>query len=159
MASNPFDEEDGVYRVLRNGEGQYSLWPAAIAVPGGWEVVHADDTRQACLGYIAENWRDMRPTSLVTAMEKHGGDLWINSHGGGRRFVHAQCSRLMCMHKFPRLKRHHALCRSECFCTITVASVRSGYTDKQKPTYHLSSGQAAQWNAEQQGEHVEFRAK
>ena len=34
--SNPFDYEDSSYLVLKNEEGQYSLWPAPIEVPKGW---------------------------------------------------------------------------------------------------------------------------
>ncbi|HET9894405.1 MAG TPA: MbtH family protein [Streptosporangiaceae bacterium] len=71
MATNPFDDEDGVYRVLVNDEGQHSLWPAAIAVPDGWEVAHDNDTRAACLEYVEANWTDMRPKSLIKFMEEN----------------------------------------------------------------------------------------
>ncbi|MEW2620483.1 MbtH family protein [Streptomyces sp. NPDC048106] len=50
--TNPFDRADGSYVVLRNARAEYSLWPAGIAVPDGWEVVHAEDSRQACLDYV-----------------------------------------------------------------------------------------------------------
>ncbi len=71
MATNPFDDEDGVFRVLVNDEGQHSLWPAAIAVPDGWVVVHDDDSRASCLAYVEENWTDMRPKSLIKFMEEN----------------------------------------------------------------------------------------
>lgn len=67
MAS-PFEDEEGVYLVLANAENQHSLWPAVTAVPAGWTVVHGEDTRQACLEYVSENWTDMRPASLVREM-------------------------------------------------------------------------------------------
>ncbi|WP_158892214.1 MbtH family protein [Amycolatopsis anabasis] len=67
--TNPFENPDGEYLVLINDEGQYSLWPAFIEVPEGWVVVHGKDTRQACLDHIEENWTDMRPRSLVIAMD------------------------------------------------------------------------------------------
>ena len=60
---NPFDDPDGTFSVLVNDEDQYSLWPAKFDVPAGWRVVHADDSRQACLDYIEQNWTDMRPRS------------------------------------------------------------------------------------------------
>lgn len=63
--SNPFEDADARYRVLVNGEAQYSLWPAAIACPDGWTVVHDADSRSACLEYIEEHWTDMRPASLL----------------------------------------------------------------------------------------------
>ncbi|WP_018681937.1 MbtH family protein [Actinokineospora enzanensis] len=66
--SNPFDDPDGRFLVLVNAEGQHSLWPAFTEVPGGWTVAHGEDTRQACLDYVNENWTDMRPTSLVESM-------------------------------------------------------------------------------------------
>ena len=68
--TNPFENEDGVYCVLINHEGQYSLWPQFIKVPAGWNVMIQDATRKACLDYINEHWTDMRPKSLIEAMEK-----------------------------------------------------------------------------------------
>lgn len=67
--TNPFEQEDGVYLVLVNDEGQHSLWPAHIGVPAGWTVAHGEDTRAACLEWVDQNWTDMRPKSLVRAME------------------------------------------------------------------------------------------
>jgi MbtH protein len=65
-----FDDADGEFLVLVNAEKQYSLWPALVDVPGGWETVHGRDTRQNCLDYIEKHWTDMRPASLVAAMEQ-----------------------------------------------------------------------------------------
>lgn len=67
--TNPFEDADGVYLVLVNHEEQYSLWPSFAEVPAGWTVAKSEDTRQACLDYINENWTDMRPKSLIEAME------------------------------------------------------------------------------------------
>lgn len=60
---NPFDEDDGIFSVLVNDEEQHSLWPSKIPVPTGWRVVHADDTREACLAYVERHWTDLRPLS------------------------------------------------------------------------------------------------
>jgi MbtH protein len=68
--SNPFEDENGTYRVLVNDEGQHSLWPSFAEIPAGWQVVHGEDSRAACLDYVEKNWTDMRPTSLVDAMER-----------------------------------------------------------------------------------------
>lgn len=71
MATNPFEDENGSYFVLRNDEGQHSLWPAFAEVPAGWTAVfgkESKESRQSCLDYVGEHWTDMRPTSLVTAM-------------------------------------------------------------------------------------------
>ncbi|MEU9837488.1 MbtH family protein [Streptosporangium sp. NPDC048047] len=62
--SNPFEDEDGRYLVLVNGEGQHSLWPVSIDVPDGWEVAHGEDDRQGCLDFVNAHWTDMRPRGL-----------------------------------------------------------------------------------------------
>jgi MbtH protein len=67
--ANPFEDENGVYHVLVNHEGQHSLWPSYLEVPKGWTIALKSDTRAACLEYINNNWIDMRPKSLVAAME------------------------------------------------------------------------------------------
>jgi MbtH protein len=70
MMTNPFEDESGVYHVLINDEGQYSLWPSFKEVPAGWTIVVKSETRSACLDYINKNWTDMRPRSLVKSMEE-----------------------------------------------------------------------------------------
>lgn len=52
-----------------NDEGQYSLWPEFADVPDGWAVVSGPDGRQECLDYVNANWTDMRPKSLIEAMD------------------------------------------------------------------------------------------
>ncbi|MGW0916702.1 MbtH family protein [Streptomyces sp. NPDC002784] len=71
-ATNPFDDDEGRFLVLVNDEGQHSLWPAFADVPDGWTVTHPADTRQACLDHIEQTWTDMRPRSLVEAMDAGG---------------------------------------------------------------------------------------
>ena len=68
MMTNPFEDENANYLVLKNHECQYSLWPAFIDVPAGWTVVHNSDTREACLDFVNLNWTDMRPQGLVKEM-------------------------------------------------------------------------------------------
>ncbi|MEU7022178.1 MbtH family protein [Streptomyces sp. NPDC046203] len=67
--SHPFDDADGMFHVLVNSEGQHSLWPALAAIPDGWESVHGEADREACLRYVEESWTDMRPRSLVEATD------------------------------------------------------------------------------------------
>jgi MbtH protein len=69
MTTNPFENPDSSYFVLVNDEGQHSLWPAFAAIPDGWRAVFGEQPRQACLDYVEENWVDMRPKSLVEAMD------------------------------------------------------------------------------------------
>jgi MbtH protein len=68
--TNPFDDPDGTFHVLVNDEGQHSLWPSFAEIPAGWTAVLQDETRQACLDHIERHWTDMRPRSLVEAMEQ-----------------------------------------------------------------------------------------
>ncbi|MGP8300109.1 MbtH family protein [Streptomyces inhibens] len=70
MGTNPFDDPDGRYLVLVNEEDQHSLWPAFAEVPQGWTVAFAETDRQSALDFITEHWTDMRPRSLVRAMEE-----------------------------------------------------------------------------------------
>ncbi|AZG48373.1 MbtH family protein [Gordonia insulae] len=67
--TNPFDNTEGVFFVLVNAEGQHSLWPEFAPVPDGWTRVHGPGGHDDCLAYVEENWRDMRPASLIRAME------------------------------------------------------------------------------------------
>ncbi len=67
--TNPFEDPDAKYIVVVNDEGQYSLWPVFADVPDGWQLAFGEDGREECLDYIEKNWTDMRPTSLIRAME------------------------------------------------------------------------------------------
>jgi len=67
--TNPFEDPDGTYLVLVNDEGQHSLWPEFAPVPAGWTTVHGPADRQSCLDHVEQHWTDMRPRSLVAAME------------------------------------------------------------------------------------------
>lgn len=68
MSDNPFDDSEGSFLVLVNLERQHCLWPKSIAVPGGWEAVH-EGPRADCLDYVDRNWTDLRPASLVRALQ------------------------------------------------------------------------------------------
>lgn len=67
---NPFEDPDANYLVLVNDENQHSLWPAFIDVPDGWQVVFGEASRDECLEYIEKSWTDMRPKSLIEAMNE-----------------------------------------------------------------------------------------
>ncbi|WP_313903979.1 MbtH family protein [Rhizobium laguerreae] len=58
---NPFDDEAGVFLVLKNPVGQYSLWPQFANVPDGWSVALGPEARGKCIDYINDNWKHMRP--------------------------------------------------------------------------------------------------
>lgn len=69
MSTNPFEDPEARYLVLVNEEGQHSLWPVFAEVPAGWTVALQDSDREAALDYVEKNWQDMRPKSLIQAME------------------------------------------------------------------------------------------
>jgi uncharacterized protein YbdZ (MbtH family) len=67
--TNPFEDDNADYLVLVNHENQHSLWPAFREIPAGWTQV-SQGKRKECLAWIEEHWTDMRPKSLIDAMEK-----------------------------------------------------------------------------------------
>jgi uncharacterized protein YbdZ (MbtH family) len=67
MAS-PFDDENGIFHVLINEEGQHSLWPSFVDIPTGWTIIFKAGGRAECLDFINRNWNDMRPRSLIEKM-------------------------------------------------------------------------------------------
>ncbi|WP_214106910.1 MbtH family protein [Acrocarpospora catenulata] len=68
MSSNPFDDENGVFRILVNDEEQHSLWPVSFPVPEGWTAAFGPDSRTACLDYVERHWTDIRPASVRRAL-------------------------------------------------------------------------------------------
>ncbi|NBF05655.1 MbtH family NRPS accessory protein [Pseudomonas sp. Fl5BN2] len=66
--TNPFENNELSFVVLVNEENQHSLWPEFIECPKGWRQILGPNTRQACLDYINDNWKDMRPASLIESM-------------------------------------------------------------------------------------------
>ena len=59
--TNPFEDDDGMFNAIANGDGQFSLWPAGLPVPDGWLVRSGPAPRAACLAFIERTWTDMRP--------------------------------------------------------------------------------------------------
>ncbi|HLG56459.1 MAG TPA: MbtH family protein [Vicinamibacterales bacterium] len=79
--TNPFDDENGEFLVLINDEGQYSLWPAWRDVPMGWTAVGPTGKRAECLEYVEQNWTDMRPKSLIEAMNRDADERRMQDGG------------------------------------------------------------------------------
>jgi MbtH protein len=59
-----------IYKVVMNDEEQYSIWPADRENPLGWREAGKQGTKEECLAYIEEVWKDMRPLSLRKRMEE-----------------------------------------------------------------------------------------
>lgn len=50
--SNPFDDPQGAFYILRNAQGQFSLWPQQCALPAGWTLcVSRSHRRPASSGW------------------------------------------------------------------------------------------------------------
>ncbi len=65
------DEVDtSLYKVVINGEEQYSIWPAGRDNPLGWRDAGKSGPKAECLAYIQEVWTDMRPLSLREKKEE-----------------------------------------------------------------------------------------
>lgn len=62
---NPFDNENLTFLVLKNAQGEYSLWPEFHALPTGWDVQYGADTRAACIAYIEKHWTSIHPFQLA----------------------------------------------------------------------------------------------
>lgn len=60
------------YVVVMNHEEQCSIWLAGRELPAGWSQVGEAGSREACLAYIEETWKDMRPRSLREQMAAAG---------------------------------------------------------------------------------------
>ncbi len=65
------DQEDTtIYKVVVNHEEQYSIWPADMPNPLGWNDAGKSGLKAECLAYVKEVWTDMRPLSLRKRMEE-----------------------------------------------------------------------------------------
>ncbi|MEV6237242.1 MbtH family protein [Lentzea sp. NPDC051838] len=48
----PFVQAHTMFLVLVSPTGQYSIWPAVLQVPAGWQVVHGVACKQSCVDYV-----------------------------------------------------------------------------------------------------------
>lgn len=62
------DATDVIYKAVLNDEEQYSIWPADRSNPPGWRDAGCSGTKEECLAYIDEHWKDIRPLSVRNAL-------------------------------------------------------------------------------------------
>jgi MbtH protein len=67
------DDEKARFKVVRNDEDQYSIWPADRENPAGWHEEGMTGTRAECLTHIEEVWTDLRPRSVRERMAAQAG--------------------------------------------------------------------------------------
>ena len=56
MEDETEDWQSGTLKVVRNDQGQYSIWPADRESPLGWSEVGKTGPKDECLAYIEEVW-------------------------------------------------------------------------------------------------------
>ena len=72
------EDNQDIYKVVINHEGQYSIWPAHREAPLGWNEVSVRGAKKYCLEHIKNVWTDMRPNSLRERMEARQRDGLID---------------------------------------------------------------------------------
>jgi len=65
------DDDKTIYKVVVNGEEQYSIWPKDRDNALGWRDEGTVGLKKECLEHIGKVWTDMRPLSLRKHMEEH----------------------------------------------------------------------------------------
>jgi MbtH protein len=61
-------DNETIYKVVVNHDGQYSIWPAYKIPALGWADAQKQGTKVECLTFIQSAWTDMRPKSLPYKM-------------------------------------------------------------------------------------------
>ncbi|MFE7275914.1 MbtH family protein [Streptomyces sp. NPDC057623] len=72
-----FDDEGREFRVVRNGEEQYSIWPVGRELPAGWVEAGTRGPRAECLAHLDRTWTDMRPASLRRSLSADEGSAAV----------------------------------------------------------------------------------
>jgi MbtH protein len=57
-----------IYKVVVNHEEQYSIWPAHRENPLGFRDAGKQGTKEACVAYIKDVWKDMPAAALREIM-------------------------------------------------------------------------------------------
>ena len=57
-------EDTTIYKVVVNGQDQYSIWPADRENALGWNDAGKSGTKAECLAYIEQVWDEKKPPGL-----------------------------------------------------------------------------------------------
>lgn len=68
---NAYTIDGDLFKVIKNEEGQYSIWPAKKQTPAGWNETGFTGSKSESTAYVDREWTDMRPLSLQKAMAAH----------------------------------------------------------------------------------------
>ncbi|HJQ37829.1 MAG TPA: MbtH family protein [Thermoanaerobaculia bacterium] len=66
-------DDDAIYKVVVNQEGQYSIWPADKPNALGWTDYGFSGRKEEALRRIEEIWTDMRPVNPNRKTDTSGG--------------------------------------------------------------------------------------
>lgn len=66
---NAYTIDGDLFKVIKNSEGQYSLWPEQKTTPEGWVETGFTGSKTEASAYVDREWTDMRPLSLQRAMD------------------------------------------------------------------------------------------
>src|SRR5580658_10800251 len=94
--NDPGDTTQDAFTVVVNGTYQYSVWRASADPPAGWRRRSAVMPRRACLGVIADEWQDITPARVRSAVPGPAGSARDGAMGSqdrvrpghDARFVH-----------------------------------------------------------------------
>ena len=67
-AINAYTIDGDLFKVIKNAEGQYSIWPEKKSTPAGWNETGFSGSKDEVTAYVDREWTDMRPLSLQKAM-------------------------------------------------------------------------------------------
>jgi len=59
-----YQENQDLFSVVINHEGQYSIWPIGKEIPRGWQKEGMVGSKTQCRDYINSLWTDIRPQSI-----------------------------------------------------------------------------------------------
>ncbi|NUP49465.1 MAG: MbtH family protein [Catenulispora sp.] len=79
---NVFDDAAAPCIVLGNEAGEYSLWPAAGAAPGGWRRVFGPAERQVCLTHVRRIWTEPGTPSASAGTSGSAGSEGLAGSAG-----------------------------------------------------------------------------
>lgn len=57
-------QQHPLFRVVVNDDDQYALWPLYRDGAPGWRDTGVSGSREQCLAYVTQVWRDLRPKRL-----------------------------------------------------------------------------------------------
>lgn len=68
---NAYTIDGDLFKVIKNEEGQFSIWPAKKQTPAGWRETGFTGSKSESSAYVDREWTDMRPLSLQKLMAPH----------------------------------------------------------------------------------------